>query len=480
MVTSPSIGRDAMCRVTMRPCPSPLQPEPLSPGTSDPFEAALDRRHRQPSLALPRAARHGRHRRRGLADPGASSRRCTHWACSGSTRACHAPPTARTWRRGPAASHCSADRSCARTRRPTAPGRRRRDPPPRAGPPPGPLGRPPSRAGAGWRLTTPGVALGRCCASAFGCDEVDGGARSPRRDRQDLGCPRRARAVRAQGEPARSGLRGIGGRRGGLRAARGGRGCPGARAPRRSCRPLVDPRSRRQVAATLRLAGHATGGPRARPRPRSPWASCWRGSTARATFDVRRVRRPTARPVVRARPGLRTFAGAAVSRRRPWAAATRRPDRVDARPAAPSCGRPIHGRLVVCHRDLHPGNVLVDGTGALVVLDQDDLGPADPARELARALFDWWSDPGPDLRRDARHLPARTSRPVARHGCGSWATSRCSSPPGSTSCSVSSGWRWMWPRTPDDRAWAEQEIDESLRIMPTIEQLGDVLAALEA
>ncbi|MET0773797.1 MAG: phosphotransferase, partial [Candidatus Limnocylindrales bacterium] len=50
-------------------------------------------------------------------------------------------------------------------------------------------------------------------------------------------------------------------------------------------------------------------------------------------------------------------------------------------------------RLVRCHRDLHPGNVLEDASGALVVIDQDDLGPAEPARELARALFDWWSDP---------------------------------------------------------------------------------------
>jgi Ser/Thr protein kinase RdoA (MazF antagonist) len=36
-------------------------------------------------------------------------------------------------------------------------------------------------------------------------------------------------------------------------------------------------------------------------------------------------------------------------------------------------------RLVLCHRDLHPGNVVMDTTGGLVVLDQDDLGPADTA-----------------------------------------------------------------------------------------------------
>ncbi|MET0773505.1 MAG: hypothetical protein ABWZ82_10505 [Candidatus Limnocylindrales bacterium] len=31
---------------------------------------------------------------------------------------------------------------------------------------------------------------------------------------------------------------------------------------------------------------------------------------------------------------------------------------------------------------------------------------------------------------------------------------------------------------PDDRAWAEQEIDESLRILPTVEQIDSVLAAI--
>ena len=46
-------------------------------------------------------------------------------------------------------------------------------------------------------------------------------------------------------------------------------------------------------------------------------------------------------------------------------------------------------RLVTCHRDLHPGNVLVEASGELAVLDWDDAGPACPGRELAGLLMFW-------------------------------------------------------------------------------------------
>ena len=46
-------------------------------------------------------------------------------------------------------------------------------------------------------------------------------------------------------------------------------------------------------------------------------------------------------------------------------------------------------RLVTCHRDLHPGNVLGEACGELAVLDWDDAGPACPDRELAGLLMFW-------------------------------------------------------------------------------------------
>lgn len=135
--------------------------------------------------------------------------------------------------------------------------------------------------------------------------------------------------------------------------------------------------------------------------------------------------------------------------------------------------------LIVCHRDLHPENVLADPTGALVVLDWDNLGPAAPERELGRALFDWFSDGWTDLDAARNMYDAY----VRADGPGRIAE------PADFSMLLASRLNFLLrqvgvaidPAAADrHRRWAEREIDEALRIMPTQQQLEDVMELARA
>lgn len=136
--------------------------------------------------------------------------------------------------------------------------------------------------------------------------------------------------------------------------------------------------------------------------------------------------------------------------------------------------------LIVCHRDLHPENVLADASGALVVVDWDNLGPAAPSRELTRALFDWYCD-GPEADLDA--IGAMYGAYVREGGPGRLTE------PADFSMLVASRLNFLLVQAriatdpqaePRHREWAEREVDETLRILPTPQQLDDVLSLARA
>ncbi|MGW6504042.1 phosphotransferase enzyme family protein [Nonomuraea angiospora] len=132
--------------------------------------------------------------------------------------------------------------------------------------------------------------------------------------------------------------------------------------------------------------------------------------------------------------------------------------------------------LIVCHRDLHPENVLADPAGALVVVDWDNLGPAAPGRELARALFDWFCD-GPDADLDA--MRAMYEAYVRADGPGRIREAADFSMllAGRLNFLLAQTRVALDPRAERrHREWAEREIDEALRILPAPRQLSDVLA----
>lgn len=147
-------------------------------------------------------------------------------------------------------------------------------------------------------------------------------------------------------------------------------------------------------------------------------------------------------------------------------------------PALPEVITPSDpARLIVCHRDLHPENVLADPTGALVVVDWDNLGPADPGRELAQALFAWFADPTVNL---------HAMRAMYEAYVDAGGTGRITEPADFTmlaACRLN----FLLVQTrvlldpavePRHREWAQCEVDEVLRTLPTPRDLADVLAVL--
>jgi Ser/Thr protein kinase RdoA (MazF antagonist) len=135
-------------------------------------------------------------------------------------------------------------------------------------------------------------------------------------------------------------------------------------------------------------------------------------------------------------------------------------------------------RMRLCHRDLHPGNVLSDEAGELVVVDWEDAGPAEPAQELARTLMACYHDGQPDLdsMRRAYRSYVRTDGPARLRSTADF-TMLIASQLNFLGLQLRVA---LDPTAASrDRQWAELEIDESLRILPTPELLATVLDALD-
>jgi Phosphotransferase enzyme family len=137
-------------------------------------------------------------------------------------------------------------------------------------------------------------------------------------------------------------------------------------------------------------------------------------------------------------------------------------------------------QMIICHRDLHPDNVLVDGSGELVLLDWDDTGPGCPGRELAKLLADWHVRDGvPDAAAAARTIAAYQ----AAGGTGRMRDERsfgmliaCMLNFLRTQAGVA-----LDPTTaPENRIYAAAEILDTLARLPTPRMINDLLAMAAA
>ncbi len=138
---------------------------------------------------------------------------------------------------------------------------------------------------------------------------------------------------------------------------------------------------------------------------------------------------------------------------------------------------PDPARMRLCHRDLHPDNVLADEASELVVVDWEDIGPAEPAQELARTLVACYHDGRPDLDSMWRAYRSyvKSDGPARLRSSADFTMLMATQ----LNFLIRQVRVALDPTTTSrDRQWAELEIDESLRILPTPDLPTIILDAL--
>ena len=139
-------------------------------------------------------------------------------------------------------------------------------------------------------------------------------------------------------------------------------------------------------------------------------------------------------------------------------------------------GPPARDQMVTCHRDLHPDNVLVDRSGALVPLDWDDTGPACPSQELAGLLLFWHGDDRgtADEAAVVRTLSAYYTaggrgRLRDERSFGMYLAGRLNFLQGQASLALDPG------ISPADQEYASSEVSDTLIRLPSVSLIGRLL-----